>query len=180
MTRSSLQRTFLVVGLAVSPLLTAQGPVLDIDPGLHHLGDSEVTTWPEVPKDPEGTRLDVGFESTANRGEWVLEVYHQDLDNPWFVELNGKKACDLVTGKPAVTRRYRIPAGLVVDGQNQLSFVPTRTTDDIILGRVRLYRQSLRDLLKLQRFEVRVVGEDGKPVPARVTLADASGELVEH
>jgi len=179
--RSTVTLCALVGALAlVTPVLRGQGPVLDIDPGLHHLGDSEVTTWPEVPKDPEGTQLDLEFDSTANGGEWVLEVYHQDLDNPWFVELNGKKAFDLQTGKPAVTRRYRIPAGMVVAGKNQLSFVPTRTTDDIILGRVRLHQQSLRDLLRLQRFEVRVVGSDGEPLPARVTLADAEGKLVEH
>ena len=176
-------RTLLAVPLLtvlLPALLAAQEDALLIDPGLHHLGDSVVETWTEVPAEPEGTRLDLTFGSRPNAGEWVLEVRHRDVDNPWSIELNGQTIAQLKVGKEDEVHRYRVPAGVVRSGDNRLSFVPSKTTDDIVIGAVRLHRQSLRTLLKLQRIEVRVAGTSGTPLPARVTLADASGRRAEH
>ena len=65
---------FLAV-LALAAAAAAQPAVRVLDAKLHHLGDSNLPAWePEVPQDPEGTRLDLTFEAQPNEVEYVLSA----------------------------------------------------------------------------------------------------------
>lgn len=172
----------LSLGLAlVLPLSAQDQDPLVLDPGLHHLGDSKVEAWVEagVPADPESNRLDLEFGARANTGEFVLELFQRDFDNAWWIELNGERIVDLKTGKAPVTNLYRLPAGALKDGNNELSIVPSRTSDDVIVGRIRLYRASLGEVLKLQQVDIAITDENGAALPSKITIARPDGSLVE-
>lgn len=164
-------RLGLTCALATLPAaVAAQETVRVLDPDLHHLGDSRIETWPEVDPDPEATELVLRFEGQANRGEHVLYLRHRDVDNTWTATLNGTSIGALPKGKPMVPTFLVIPAGTLVDGANELAFRADTTTDDIVLGDVRLHLESLRRVLSLQPVEVRVTDGDGAPLPAKVTI----------
>ena len=165
--------------LSASPIL-AQQPTVDVlDPGLHHLGDSHVTTWDDVPADPEGIRLDVRFEAQPNAGEFVLSLRHRNVDERWSLRLNGVEIGVLEKGKQMQLSRFLVAAGALQAGANWLSLTTAKTTDDIVVGDIRLHRGSLRHVLAMQPVRVQVRDDKGNALPAKVTITDRAGVLVD-
>ncbi|MFG0316960.1 MAG: hypothetical protein ACF8XB_06795, partial [Planctomycetota bacterium JB042] len=140
-----------------------------LDDALHHLGDSRVS-WPDVPPEPEGGRYDLTFEAAAIDGEAVLFLRHRDVDDPWHVELNGVRVASLRVTKQDGRYPYVLPAGSIAAGPNRLAVVCETTTDDIVLGDVRLDPRPLEVALALGDVEIDVVDADGRGLPARVTI----------
>ena len=154
------------------------GRVLDAQ--LHHLGNDATPDWKDAPKDPEGTRLDVRFESAANAGDWTLYLRQLSVDNTWRLKANGVEIALLRTGQgdKLVERFYAVPAKCLVDGANVLSFEPDVPTDDVVLGDVRLVEKSLREIFDLAKLSVRVRdAKSGAALPARVTFVAVDGTL---
>ncbi len=149
-----------------------------IDAGYHHLGDTEVKDWPEVPAKPEGRRLEVKFKAKANPGaEKTLAIAHRDVAEAWALQLNGTEIALLKREERKAVYHYPVPAGALRDGENTLVVAPYRLKDDISIGDIRLLDATLREVLGLRKVRVRVVDRDGgRPVPARITIANASGE----
>jgi hypothetical protein len=149
-----------------------------IDEGFHHLGNDQTPDWKEAPADPEGARLDLRFDSAANRGEWLLKLEQRSVDDVWTIELNGEAVAPLRRMPDRVERRYPIPAGAVRSGENVLSFVPARPSDDVVIGNIRLVEASLREIYALEKIEVSVRDTATRtPLPARVTFVRADGSL---
>ncbi len=146
---------------------------------MHHLGDSRVKTWPGVPEDPEGSRLEFTFRAKASTKLRCLVVRHLDADNVWWIVLNGKRIGRLKKNKKeARDFNYVVPANTLRDGRNKLSFEPTRKTDDILIGNVRLHRRPFREVFHLRPVRVRVRDADGRALPARITITSEANELV--
>lgn len=155
-----------------------QGPGRALDERYHHLGNDRSKDWPEASVDPEGTRLELRFESTANAGEWTVFVEQRSVDGVWRLKANGVEVARLKPAPELVTRSYPLPAGALVAGENTLSFEPDDPTDDVVLGRVRLLEQSLRELHRSRPVRVRVRdAADRSLLPARVTVIDSHGAL---
>ncbi|MEO0481543.1 MAG: CehA/McbA family metallohydrolase [Planctomycetota bacterium] len=156
-------------------------PSVSIDPSLHHLGDSVLETFAEVgvPAEPEGTRIDWTFTAPAYSGTTVLELRQRDFDNAWFVDLNGTRLFELRKSKADSLERYIVPADVLKEGENQLSLVPSRTTDDVIVGEARLILAPLAEVLRLRGFRTVITDENGNPLPCRITITDPQSRLVE-
>jgi len=151
-----------------------------LDTGYHHLGNDVVKDWPEADPKPEAKRLDVEFESLANAGEWTLFLEQRSIDNAWRMQLNGVEFA-LMKAWPALAERsYAIPAGAVQAGKNVLSFVPDQPNDDVVIGKLRLVEQSLRQMFDTQPVQLLVRdAADASALPARVSFVDAAGAPVE-
>ncbi len=151
-----------------------------LDERMHHLGNDATPEWKEAPTEPEPTPLEIVFESRANRDEWLLEAAARDVNGEWVLELNGKAFATLKRGQDEVgVARYPVPEGLLHNGRNVLSVRPVSDpNDDILVGRVRLAEASLRQIERLGRVAVSVTDlATGKPLPARIAVADADGNL---
>lgn len=179
--RAVSRRVLLGAGCALMGWIAAagvqHGPERTLDERYHHLGNDRSKDWPEASVEPEGTRLDVRFESRANAGEWTLFVEQRSVDNVWRLKANGVEIAQLKAGPALVTRSYPLPAGALVAGENVLSFEPDEPNDDVVLGRVRLVEQSLRELHRSRPVRVRVRdAQNRSPLPARITAVDAQGK----
>lgn len=176
-----LERAGLVVGTGlVLALATAQGderPGRSIDSAHHHLGDDVTRDWPEAPETPEGTRLDVRFESRANASEWTLFLDQRSIDAAWRLKANGVEIARLKPAPELVRRAYPVPAGALREGENTLSFESDDLGDDVVIGALRLAEQSLRELYDTRPVSFSVFDEsDRAALPARITIVDARGE----
>lgn len=152
-----------------------------LDGRMHHLGNDKTPDWKEAPETPERSPLAIRFESAANEREWLLEIAARDVDNEWALELNGRELARLRKINDELgTAFYPVPAGAIRAGANVLAVrAVDQPDDDLTVGRVRLFERSLREVARLGRLEVRVTeGPDGKPLPARLTVVGADGELL--
>jgi hypothetical protein len=167
------------MALAFTPWSQAQ-EWRTLDDRMHHLGNDATPEWQEAPAEPEPAPLEIAFESRANQEEWLLEAAARDVSSEWALELNGKSFATLKHGPDELrVARYAVPKGLIRNGRNVLSVRPvSNPNDDILVGRVRLAEASLRQLERLGRVTVSVTDlATGKPLPARIAVADADGNL---
>ncbi len=163
------------LGVAGNFALQQQGGRL-LDDRYHHLGNDLTKDWKEASEQPEGKRLDVKFDAQANAGEWTLFLEQRSIDNAWRAKLNDVEFALLKPFPELVVRSYSIPAGLVKSGANVLSIVPDVPNDDVVIGKLRLFEQSLREMYDTQPVLLTVVDEAGGAfVPARVTIVDEAG-----
>ncbi len=167
-----------LVPRVVTPRVRADSKTLVIDDKFHHLGDTNTPEWPEAPAVPEGATLDLTFRSPANSSEQVLELRTLNVHDTWRVILNGKRIASLTRNLEWETHRIIVPARAVVNGKNELRIVPTKRSDDILVGEVKLHRTTYRKLLRLAPVVVTVKDGDGRAVPAKLTITDADGALV--
>ncbi|HSH15667.1 MAG TPA: CehA/McbA family metallohydrolase [Verrucomicrobiae bacterium] len=169
-----------IVGLvAWVPLsLFAQAEGRSLDEAMHHLGDSEITDWPGIAPQPEGTRLKLEFESSASGGPVTLKLRHRDVDGRWEVRLNERTVAELRRGREEKDHYYEVPAGTLRAGVNVLEVVPDNPTDDIAIGRVVLHAAPRRTVLNLRTLTVRVTDADSQAaLPARVIIETIDGTL---
>ena len=171
----ALAASFVVLTMIGSQSLQQrEGRVLDAR--FHHLGNDTTKDWPEASPQPEGKRLDLQFDSKANLGEWTLLLEQRSIDNTWHLKLNDVEIALLTPFPELSTRRYAIPAGKVQAGANVLSFVPDVPDDDVVIGNLRLFEQSVREMFNTQRVSLLVKDNaSGAALPARVTFVDSAG-----
>lgn len=160
--------------------LPAQEKQITIVAGLHHLGDTKVSHWEGVSAEPEGLALDILFRARRNQTEHVLALVQQDVDNVWPIGINDRQVAVLRRGKPRQRRCYVLPEGTLKNGENRLLIRCNKKTDDIVVGRIVLYTQTLRAALKLQPVRVWVRDPKGNALPAKVTITDQQGTPVDH
>ena len=166
---------------AVGALAGRQAGERVLDAGFHHLGDNSTPEWPEATAEPEGQRLDVEFHSErANDTEWVLVVQHRHVSDPWSIRIDGVEIGRLQRADEKRDFYYPVPAGAISAGSHVLSFVPEKPQDDLTIGNIRLVETSFRELKDLRPVLLRVVDSGtGAALPARVTITDPAGELVD-
>jgi len=183
--RHRLVVLLLVAGLVAATARAQEESAAGIQPipiyaGLHHLGDTKVPGWEDVPAEPEGLVLDVVFRARRNQGEHVLALVQQDVDDAWRVRINDKEVAVLRREKSRRLRHYVLPAGTLQNGENRLVIRCRRKTDDIVIGRIVLHPRPLRAVLRLQPVQVWVRDPKGNALPAKVTVTDKGGAPVDH
>ena len=173
---ASASRVALALAL-ISLTASASAPPTDqvVDGKLHQLGKRASQDQGKQP------RLDVRFDSVPNATEFTLLLTHRNVMQPWFLEANGRRLAPIPLSYNTERQSYfTIPAGVLTNGANTLSFVGESFGREISIGNVRLFRQPLRELLKLRKVAVTVTDvQTGKPVPARITIVNEQGELVD-
>ena len=144
------------VALAVAAICltaSASAPPADqvIDGQLHQLGKRASRDQRKQP------RLDVRFESMRNPTEFTLRLTHRNVMQPWFLEVNGRRLAPIPLAYGVERQSYfTVPTGVLTNGSNTLSFVGENFGREVSVGNVRLFRQPLRELLKLRRVAVTV------------------------
>lgn len=145
-----------------------------------HLGVAGRPEWDEFAgKTPHGPRLDVKFEANENHDEQTLFIRQQDVKHEWSVYINNRKLGTLQLGEVDLLNTLPIPPGTLIDGENTLSVLPPKQTDDILLSDIRVVPRNTGELLLEAQVSVTVTDLDGgRPVPCRLTIADESGALM--
>lgn len=182
----SRSRILLAAGLLAYACPIALGEdvpsVTLIEPRLVHLRNQPEREWSSFPETPDVTRLSVTFDAQRNGGENCMTLRQQDVKQPWFVSLNGKRLAELVRDENDMSIGLAVPADVLKDGENSLVIeAPSSAkapSDDIRVGQIQLHSRPLVDVLSDATLEVTVVdSESNSPIPSRITVVDASGSL---
>ena len=172
-------RTLALAMLALfSYTAKAVAPIRVLDPKVYHLGTLGFAEWEEFEKSkPHGRRLDVKFNAKANKETQTLLIGQRQVKFRWSVLLNNQRIGNLLGIDSKLVHTITVPPGKLREGENTLSIVAPKATDDIEVGPIRLasvppaqlFRQSL------------IVGikdvDNGKSLPCRITITDESGAL---
>jgi hypothetical protein len=147
-----------------------------------HLGTPGSPEWEWFANDPDPARpgrLDLPFRATTNTIEATLLLRQDDVKQEWPVELNGKRIGKLFLMEADLIYAIALPSGSLRDGDNVLSLIPpAREKDDVVLHAITVLPRPLADVLREAALDVKVEDPDGKPLPARITIADEHGTLV--
>jgi hypothetical protein len=142
----------------------------------YHLRSGTMPEWEEFEnKTPHGPRLDLKFQAQKNSSENTLLVHQYNVKLEWQVQINGQKLGTLFLMEDPLVSNYRIPAGLLKQGENTLSIVPPKENDDIVVGPFRVLNGSIDRALNAPVNVV--VTESGQPAPCRITIVNEAGEL---
>ena len=146
-----------------------------------HLGTPGFPEWSHFENStPHGRQLDLKFQSTRNASEATLYVRQNDVKYPWAVKLNGKSVGSLQNMEVELISHFTIPTGLLRDGENLLSIIPPKSTDDIRVGEIVLDSRSFPAIAQRTSIDVSVADANGSkssPIPCRITIADEKGAL---
>src|SRR5687768_11098381 len=151
-----------------------------LDKRLHHLRSGGQREWSEFPERAEGARLDLEFAAAANGVEHTLRLRQRDVKQPWRLLINNKELGRLSQDENDRISIWPVPAGLLAAGLNRLEIVPgSDRADDILAGDIRLYDQTVAEVIGGASAEITVVdAASGQPIPCRLTVVDSSGSLL--
>lgn len=181
-------------------ILTSTAVAQPVDPAMHHLCWGDIREWDDFPEKPAAAELSATFHSTANAAERTLRLRHRDLRQAWEVHLNGKKLATLPRDEPETVTYYAVPAGAMVTGDNTVRvFCAARppatqpatspvaramaalspASDDVMIGDIAIVDSPRAAALSEATIAIRVTGDDGKPLPCRITIIDDRGALID-
>lgn len=151
-----------------------------VEPRLIHLRNDPVREWSSFPLAAEAGFLEARFTAVANTAECVLRLRQQDVKQAWRVQLNGKPLGELVRDEADLVVYLPIKPGMLVAGENVLRIESSargpQSADDIRVGEIRLDMRPAREALAEATLEIEVVdAQTNRPLPARITIADAHG-----
>lgn len=152
-----------------------------LDASVHHLrAGGSGREWAEFAAEAGGPELVIRFESSANSGEQTLWVRQQDVRQRWTLLLNDKPLAQLAEDEADLSLAWVVPAGRLIDGSNTLRITSAaRSSDDVMIGPIRLDPRPVREVLRDCTVRVRVTeSHDRNPVPCRITIADENGSRV--
>jgi hypothetical protein len=149
---------------------------IEIDSEHYHLRSGTVAEWEEfADKTPASNRLDLRFNAQKNRSEATLLIQQYNIKLEWPVQINGQKIGTLFLMEDPLISNYRVPAGVLKDGENTLSIIPPKENDDIVVGEFRIVDGPIQRVFDAT-LDVKVL-ESGKPVPCRITVVNERGDL---
>src|SRR5689334_6258667 len=132
--------------LATIPSIAAQPQIIDARE--YHLGVAGKPEWQWFDgQTPFSNRLDLHFRSEANQHEGTLFLRQTDVKLDWAVQLNGRKLGNLFLMEEPLVYALPVPAGVLKEGENVLSVLPSAGVDDITIGQISLDRRPLTDAL---------------------------------
>lgn len=179
MCRPSLLLALLLVHSFEVVLCAANEQVLDAR--MHHLRSGDAREWAEFPEGSEGKILRVTFAADPAHGPYTLRLRHRDVKQKWRLRLNDSDLGSLPTDENCMTTFWELPAAALMSGKNQLAIEGDGLpSDDIDVGDLRLIDQDRRQALSTATLSVVVVDAETKePIPARVTVVDEYGSLMQ-
>ena len=178
-----LSPMFLGVALVVGWFSSTQDPQQEagtlILEKVFHVGNDETPEWSEAAVKPDGAAaIEFHFHSKVSSKQRALEITARHVDEAWKVELNGVEIAELKRGAERTLHTYPLPANVLVDGDNVMRIAASRVSDDITVGPVRLLDRGYDEIYQITPLRIKVVDEaTGKPLVARITVANAAGEL---
>ena len=182
MTLGNVLALSLLGALALAP---RQPPAADvvITDRMHHLRLGEAREWSDFPAQAEGPALVLAFDAPATAGERTLRLRHRDVKAGWRVRLNGVEVARIPADEADTIAYWAVAPGTVTPGRNELrvdGVAPAAdTSDDILIGDIRLIDRPRRDVLAEATIDVSIgEGPSNVPIPGRITVADAGGALV--
>ena len=117
----------------------AVAPIRVLDPNVYHLGTPGFAEWEEFEKSkPHGRRLDVKFNAKANKEAQTLLIGQRQVKFRWSVFLNNQRIGNLLGSDSTLVHTIAVPPGKLREGENTLSIVAPKATDDIEVGPIRL------------------------------------------
>ena len=167
---------------AVLPLLlslSAAAADRQLASGPTHLRIAGAREWADFPEHPDAERLVVRFDARANPGEQTLRLRQQNVKQTWKVRLNDQQLGELHRDENDMVVYFAVPAGVLLDGQNQLTIEQTgNVPDDVRLADIRLDSRPLKAVLSEGQMVVSV-GQHGtgEPMPGRITVLTSDGAL---
>jgi hypothetical protein len=149
-----------------------------LDPKVYYLGTPGFAEWEEFEKSkPHGRRLDIKFNAKANGIAHTLLIRQRQVKFRWPVLLNNQRIGNLLSIDSTLVHTITVPPGKLREGENTLSIVAPKATDDIEVGPIRLASvPSARLFPQLLTVSIKDA-DNGKPLPCRITITDESGAL---
>lgn len=142
-----------------------------------YLGVSGSPEWDTFAgRTPAGTAFEHTFEGRTNTREHTLLLRQVDVKETWAITLNDRSLGTLVRNEADLVHAVAIPPETMRHGANILR-ITSKLRDDIVLERIELIDTPLTEAIDRARLHVTVVGDDGQPVPARVTIVEGDGAL---
>ena len=152
-----------------------------LDSKLHHLRKGSVREWSEFPALAKDSVLIVKFNLTAVPGEACISLRQYDVNQSWVLTLNGIKLGELEQDEKDMMRYFQIPSGSLKKGSNQLKLSSAErgvNSDDIRVGQIEFYSQSLNKILSASSLSVEIRDERTKKfLPSKITIVDLNGSL---
>ena len=162
--------------LAWCTTLSAYTQTTVITREMHHLRNGEIREWTKF-SEISTASLSLHLSAQRNAAEYTLEFRQYDVKQQWQVSINGKTLGTLIQDEQDITGYLQIPPNTLVNGDNVLSVRTDEViVDDILVGEFRLHRQVKRDLLSAS-VDLTVLGDNGSPLPARITIINSRRSL---
>jgi hypothetical protein len=156
----------------------AAGQVLT--PKLHHLRSGVVREWADFPEEAEAAELRLSFKAKANPAEQALRLRHRDVKQTWKLRINDREIGRLPPDENDMVTFWAVPPNALIDGKNELLISsPDKTSDDVIIGDLRLDDRPRAAVLGEGWIRVSVTdSSSGRALPCRLTVVDAGGALM--
>lgn len=165
--------------LLAALVTTAPGAERVLDARRHHVRLGTEREWAEFPPEAEADRLVVTFAAEENPRDATLRLRHRDVKQRWTIALNDRKLGQLPPDGNDMVTFWTIPPHTLHTGENVLRITGAgKTSDDVLLGDVRLDDRPRGEVLGETPVEVTVRDETGRPLPCRLTLVDDDGALM--
>jgi hypothetical protein len=150
-----------------------------LEPAMRHLRNGSLPEWAEFAASTPDRELVVVFPASANRSDYTLELVQEDVKQEWSIAVNDRRIGTLERDEKQMVVYRGVPAGVLLDGDNELRIAAAGTaTDDIRVGRIVLHARLPSDALSEATVSVEVVdAETGAPTPSRITIVDERGAL---
>ncbi len=146
--------------------------------GPFYLSASATPEWSHFAGRPRhGSRLDLTFQGRANLAEQTLLLRQEDVKGFWDVAVNGRVIGELHRQEVSTVATFAVPPGALRDGDNLLSVRPREAPDDVVMSGLLLDPRPMARAIHEADLEVRVRDQDGRQVPARITIVDDRGFL---
>ncbi|HLT72321.1 MAG TPA: CehA/McbA family metallohydrolase [Cyclobacteriaceae bacterium] len=150
-----------------------------LDNGMHHLRNTEPREWSEFSLKAEGPHYTIRFPAKANPTDMSLSLRQYDVKQRWVVTINDNTIGTLEADEKDLINYFRIPSGVLRDGENVLHIsTQAATPDDIRIGSIMLYERPKDGVLAESRINVRITDTDtDELLPGRITIVDQQGIL---
>ena len=156
----------------------ASKSIRTLDAKVYHLGTPGFPEWEEFAKDrAHGRRLDIKFSAKPNSKPQTLLFRQRQVKARWAVLLNNERIGHLLSIDSKLVHSITVPAGKLRAGDNILSIVAPKTTDDIEVGPVRLTALTGAQLFSAPLAVTVVDAKSSEAIPCRITVVDEHGAL---
>ena len=150
-----------------------------LDTLMHHLRNGNEIEWENFSKLPAQPQLAFRFSSEKNTTEYTISLRQFDVKQNWRLQLNNQSLGLLVVDGNDMRTYFRIPAGLLAQGSNELKIIPvTQTIDEIEVGEIVIHARPIEYVLNDAQLEIEIREDrSNELIPARITITDALGRL---
>jgi len=169
---------FILVASFFAQANNAAEAIRTLDARVYHLGTPGFPEWEEFAKSQaHGRRLDIKFEAVPNAQPQTLLIRQRQVKARWPVLLNNQRIGYLLNIDSKLVHSITVPAGKLRAGENILSIVAPKTTDDIEVGPVKLTARSPEQLFSAALTVAVTNKKNDHSIPCRITVVNEHDAL---